>query len=94
MEANEVRLLAEQLSHTIDLLRGRMDALEGGQNHQQEIVDLRLGALERSQADQEVRLRAIADAVVRLTTSTSLAQVAQAAFALILSALAAYLGRR
>jgi hypothetical protein len=94
MDANETRLLAEQLSHTIDLLRGRIDALEAGLRHQEEMVDVRLAALERSQADQETRLRASADAVVRLTTSTGLAQAAQAAFALILAAIAAYLGSR
>jgi hypothetical protein len=94
MEANEVRLLAEQLSHTIDLLRGRMDTLEAGLRHQVELDELRLGALERTQADQEARLRAAADAAVRLTTTTSLAQAAQAAFAVILAALAAYLGRQ
>ena len=42
----------------------------------------------------EARLRAAADSLVRLTTTASLVQVAQAAFALVLSAIAAWLGSR
>lgn len=94
MDSDDVRLLAEQLSHTVDLLNARIAALEAVQSHADELVRLRLSALERSQEDQETRLRAVADAVARLSTSTSLAQVGQAALAVILSAIAAYLGRR
>ncbi len=94
MDTNETRLLTEQLEHTMDRVNGRMDMLEARLAHQEEVANLRLNALEHSQADQEARLRSVADAVVRLTTSSSLAQIAQAAFALILSAIAAYLGRR
>jgi len=94
MDPNEARLLAEQLRHTIDLLNGRIAALEARITHEDEVAGLRLTALETSQADQEARLRGIADSVVRLTTSNSLAQIGQAAFALVLSAIAAYLGRR
>lgn len=94
MDANEVRLLAEQFRRTLDLLNGRIDALEAQISHLEEMTNLRLSSLEHSQSDQEARLRAVADAVVRLTTSASLAQVFQAAFALVLSALAAWLGSR
>ncbi len=75
------------------LLRA-LDRLEAQLVRQEDLFGLRLEALERSQADQEARLRSLAEAVVRLTTSASTAQVVQAAFALILSAIAAYLGRR
>ena len=94
MDPDDARLLAEQVGHTLDLLNGRIAALETRMAHQRELANLRLAALEASQADQEARLRAAADALVRLTTTASLVQVAQAAFALLLSALAAYLGRR
>jgi chaperonin cofactor prefoldin len=94
MDSDDVRLLAEQLSHTVDLLNARIATLEAAQTHADELVRLRLSALERSQEDQETRLRTVADAVARLSTSTSLAQVGQAALAVILSAIAAYLGRR
>ena len=93
MHDNEVRLLVAQLRHTLDLLNGQYKSLEARLSHQAELSEMRLSSLERSQADQEARLRAVADSVVRLTTSTSLAQVAQAAFAVILSAIAAWLGR-
>lgn len=94
MDPNEMRLMAEQMGRTLDLLRCRQEALEARLKHEAEMQGLRLGALEQSQADQEARLRVVTDAVVRLTTSTSLAQIGQAAFAVILSAIAAYLGRR
>ncbi len=94
MDTNETRLLTEQLYHTLDLVHARIEMLEARLAHQEEVAGLRLDALERSQNDQEERLRAVAESVARLTTSASLAQIAQAAFALILSAIAAYLGRR
>ena len=94
MDPNDASLLAEQFSHTVDLLNARIAALDARLKHHQELAGLRLEMLERSQVDQEERLRQAADALVRLTTSASLAQVAQAAFALVLSALAAWLGSR
>jgi len=94
MDPTEVRLLAEQVSHTLDLLNGHIHTLEARLTHEEEVTNLRLSSLERSQSDQEARLRATADTVVRLTTSASLAQVFQAAFALVLSAIAAWLGSR
>lgn len=93
MDENEVRLLAEQLSHTLDLLNGRVETLEARLAHTAEMDRLRLRTLERHQSDQEARLRAVGEAVTRLTTSTSLAQIFQAAFAVILSAIAAWLGQ-
>ncbi len=94
MDPNEVRLLAEQVSHTLDLLNGQIAALEARLSHAEEVSDLRLSSLERSQSDQEARLRAAADSLVRLTTSASLAQALQAAFALVLPPVAARLGSR
>jgi hypothetical protein len=77
----------------VSLLRA-FDRLEARLARQEALLELRLEVLERSQADQETRLRALGESVVRLTTSASLAQIAQAALALILSAIAAYLGSR
>ena len=94
MDGDDIRLLAEQLSHTLDLLNARLAALESVQAHADELIRLRLSALERSQEDQEARLRSVTDSVARLSTSSSLAQVGQAALAVILSAIAAYLGRK
>jgi uncharacterized coiled-coil protein SlyX len=94
MDPNEIRLLAEQLNHAVDLLKARIDLLEARLAHQEQVGGLRLAALERSQDDQETRLRSVGDSVARLTTTTSLAQAGQAAFAMILAAIAAWLGRR
>lgn len=94
MDPDDARLLAEQFSHTLDLLNARVAALEARLAHHKELTNLRLAALEASQADQEARLRAAADSLVRLSTTASLVQVAQAVFALVLSAIAAWLGRR
>lgn len=94
MDPNELRLLAEQMGRTIDLLRCRQDALEARLRHETGLHGMRLNTLEASQADQEARLRAVTDAVARLMVSTSLAQAAQAALALLLSAIAAWLGSR
>jgi uncharacterized coiled-coil protein SlyX len=90
----ESRLLAERLRHTLDLLNGRFSTLETRLSHDLEMANVRLGSLEQRQSDHEARLRALTETVVQLTTSAGLAQAAQAAFALILSALAAWLGRR
>jgi len=88
----ESRLLAERLRHTLDLLNGRVNTLEARFSHEMEMINARLINLEQRQSDHEARLRAITDTMVKLTTSAGLAQAAQAAFALILSALAAWLG--
>jgi uncharacterized ferritin-like protein (DUF455 family) len=94
MDPNEIRLFEEQLRHALDLLNNRLETLETRLGNTDALAGLRLSALEHAQADHEARLRAVADAVVRLTTATSLAQVGQAAFAVILTAIAAYLGRK
>lgn len=94
MEANDSKLLAERLRGALDLLNGRMDTFETRFSHELEMNNARLNTLEQRQADHEARLRALTESVVKLTTSAGLIQAAQAAFALILSAAAAYLGSR
>lgn len=94
MDHSEPRLLAERLRNALDLLNGRLDTLEARLSHELEMINARLSTLEQRQSDHEARLRSLTENVVRLTTSAGLSQVAQAAFALILSALAAWLGGR
>lgn len=94
MDDNVPRLMAVRLRHTLDLLNGRLDTLEARFSHETELHAMRLSALEQRQADHEARLRTLTESVVRLTTSAGLLQAAQAAFALILSAIAAWLGSR
>ncbi len=91
---NEARLMAERIRGALDLLNGRMDTFETRFSHEMEMTHARLNTLEQRQADHEARLRALTESVVKLTTSAGLLQAAQAAFALILSALAAWLGSR
>jgi hypothetical protein len=94
LDENETKLMAGRLRHTLDLLNGRIDTLEARVSHELELTGLRLSSLEQRQTDHEARLREMTENVVRLTTSAGLLQAAQAAFALILSAIAAWLGSR
>jgi len=48
MDEDDARLLAEQMSHTLDLLNSRIAALESRLAHQYELANLRLSALEHS----------------------------------------------
>ena len=94
METNDSRMLAERIRSALDLLNGRMDTFETRFSHELEMHNARLNNLEQRQTDHEARLRALTESVVKLTTSAGLVQAAQAAFALILSAVAAWLGSR
>jgi uncharacterized coiled-coil protein SlyX len=94
VESKEGRLLVEQMCQLLEQLHGRMNSLEARISHMEELLELRLSSLESIQSDQETRLRGAAEAVTRLSASSSLAQRVQAAFALVLSALAAWLGSR
>lgn len=94
MESKENRLLAEQMCQLLELLHGRMNSLEASVSHMEELLELRLSSLESSQSDQEARLRGATESVTRLNATSNLAQGVQAAFALVLSALAAWLGSR
>ncbi len=94
LESKDNRLRSEQLCQLLELLHGRMNSLEARISHLEELLELRLSSLESSQSDQEARLRTAAESVTRLSATSSLAQGVQAAFALVLSALAAWLGSR
>lgn len=78
----------------LDTLDTRLDEFNRRLERWESLAALRLDGLERAQADQETRLRSASEAVTRLSTVTSLAQAGQAAFAVLLSAVAAYLARR
>ena len=87
-------LIAERLRRAVDLLDSRYARLENDQAHRVQLIQQRLEALEKSQADQEARLRAVADGVIRLNTQGSLAAVGQSMLSLILAAIAAWIGAR
>jgi uncharacterized protein YceH (UPF0502 family) len=87
-------LIAERLRRAVDLLDSRYTRLENDQSHRSQLLLQRIEALEKSQADQEARLRTVADRVIRLNTQGSLAAVGQSMLSLILAAIAAWIGAR
>jgi hypothetical protein len=53
----EVKLITEQLSHTIDNIRAENQAIQNELAHYREMVERRLNELETCQKDHEGRLR-------------------------------------
>ncbi len=94
MTEAEVLYWTEKIHHALDLFDHRIGRLEKDQAHRMEMLIQRVEALERSQADQEARLRTVADGVIRLNTQGSLAAVGQSILSLILAAIAAYIGAK
>lgn len=66
-------LLAEQLRHTIDLLRADHAALRADLAHANELANRRLASLEAQSADYEQRLRSLQDSAVQYKLMASLA---------------------
>jgi len=71
--AESAELIAEQLRHTIDLLRAEIDTLQREQSHQRALIEQRLAALEASSSDHEARLRAVTDGVTSFKVWSGLA---------------------
>jgi len=94
MTEAEVLYWTEKIHHALDLFDHRIGRLEKDQSHRMEMLIQRVEALERSQVDQEARLRTVADGVIRLNTQGSLAAVGQSILSLILAAIAAYIGAK
>lgn len=67
------RLIAEQLGHTLDLVRAEMTALQNEQAHQSEMNALRLKTLENQAADFEKRLRELTESATQFKLLVSLA---------------------
>ena len=68
-----VLLLNEKLQRTLDLLDSRLNRLLTSQQHQIEMLNKRIEILENYHTDQETRLRAVAETLIRLNTQGSLA---------------------
>lgn len=66
-------LIAEQLRHTIDLLKAEIAALESELRHTRELAEQRLGLLETARLDHESRLRSLQDGVTSFKVWMSLA---------------------
>ncbi|HEX7974022.1 MAG TPA: hypothetical protein VF498_06415 [Anaerolineales bacterium] len=73
MNDPETALIAEQLMHTIDLLRAELAALQAEQAHTQEMGERRFEFLERAAQDHETRLRTVADGVTQFKVLAGLA---------------------
>jgi len=72
-EQLQARLIAEQFSHTIDLLRKEIQSLQAEQQHSKQMADHRLLALESSIQDHETRLRSVTDGVTQFKVWSGLA---------------------
>ncbi len=69
----EQSLLAEKLTHTIDLMRAEMRELRLELEHQRQFYDHRLAALEEQAKDHELRLRSNTDGVTQFKQWAGLA---------------------
>ncbi len=65
MTEEEIALLSEQMKRAADRLRADMDALRAIQNHDREMNEHRLSALEGRSADHELRLRSATEGVTQ-----------------------------
>lgn len=72
MDENNAALLAEQIRHTIDLLKADVDALDTRLEHTARMMEQQLADLESKSADHEQRLRTVSDGVTQLKVYSSL----------------------
>jgi hypothetical protein len=72
-EDPEANLIAEQLRHTIDLLRAELSAVKAEQAHIKAMSDHRLAALEEARKDHETRLRDVTAGVTQFKVWAGLA---------------------
>ncbi len=80
-EAEE--LLAEKLTHTIDLLRAEIAALRSEQAHQKEPFAGQLARLERDAEDHEERIRSATEGVTQFKQWSGLAAGGSSIMAMI-----------
>ena len=67
------RLIAEQLEHTLDLIKAEITAIQAQQAHLSEMSLLRLQTLEAQAADFEKRLRELTESATQFKLLVSLA---------------------
>jgi hypothetical protein len=73
MDETQNRLIAEQLGHTLDLIKAELTATRAEHEHTTNISSLRLEALEYQAADFEKRLRALTESATQFKLLVSLA---------------------
>ncbi len=69
----QAALFAEQMRHALDLLRAEVDALRALHEHDMEMCHHRLGGLETTSRDHELRIRADTDGVTQFKMWAGLA---------------------
>jgi len=72
-ETAQNRLIAEQLGHTLDLIRAQIAAIQTEQSHMAEVSQLRLKTLESQALDFEKRLRELTESATQFKLLVSLA---------------------
>ncbi len=72
-EAVKNRLIAEQLEHTLDLIKAEIATTRAGQDHLAEMTILRLKTLETQAEDYEKRLRGLTESATQFRLLVSLA---------------------
>jgi hypothetical protein len=71
-EESQNRLIAEQLGHTLDLIKSELAATRADQAHTNQLSDLRLQTLETQAADYEKRLRELTESATQFRLLVSL----------------------
>ncbi len=72
-ENHSNRLIAEQLGHTLDLIKAELSSTRAEHQHDTEINQLRLKNLETQAADFERRLRQLTESATQFKLLVSLA---------------------
>ena len=72
-EDQSIRLITEQLGHTLDLIKAELSATQQEQQHNNEINRLRLKNLEAQASDYEKRLRELTESATQFKLLVSLA---------------------
>jgi hypothetical protein len=67
------RLIAEQLGHTLDLIKAELASTRNEQSHLAEMSDMRLQTLETKASDFEKRIRELTESATQFKLLVSLA---------------------
>lgn len=70
---DDSELIAEQLRHTIDLLRAELNVVKAEQVHAKEVYQNRIIALELARDDHETRIRSLQEGVTSFKVWSGLA---------------------
>jgi len=73
IDNSQNRLIAEQLGHTVDLIKAELAATRNEQSHLAEMSALRLHTLEVQASDFEKRLRELTESATQFKLLVSLA---------------------